>query len=58
MITPQGVQPSKGEHGEHLRQNQALASGKDAQGAQGVPLGEREHLDNSQVTDDGESEIF
>ncbi len=58
MLTPEGTQPLKGEHLEHLRENQALACGKDAQGAQGAHPGEREHLDKPQVTEDGESELI
>ncbi len=58
MLTPEGAQPLKGEHLEHLRGNQTLVSVKDAQGAQGAHPEEREQHGNSQVTDDGESEVF
>ena len=58
MLTPEGVQPLKGEHLGHLGKNQALAIGKDAQGAQGAHPGEREQVGKPHLTDDGESEIF
>ena len=58
MLTPEGAQPLKGEHLEHLRGNQALASGKDAQGAQGAHPEEREQVGKSQLSEDGKSEIF
>ncbi len=58
MLTPEGAQPLKDEHLEHLLENQTLATGKDAQGAQGAHPGQREHLDKPQLTDDGDSELI
>ena len=54
MITPEGVQPSKAEHLEHLRGNQTLASGKTPQEGQGAHLGEREHLEQDPGNPDDE----
>ena len=44
MLTPEGVQPLKGGHLGHLRQNQVLASEKDAQDVQGVHSRESEQV--------------
>jgi len=61
MLTPEGVQPLKVEHLEHLPNNQTLTNGKGGQGgqgAQGAHPEERDHLGNRHVTDDGDSEVF
>ncbi|MCH6585266.1 MAG: AAA family ATPase [Proteobacteria bacterium] len=44
MLTPEGVQPLKGGHLGHLRQNQVLASEKDPQDGQGVHSRESEQV--------------